>query len=201
MHELLFATSNKGKITSMRKRLNPLGIRVTQVELDLIEPQADTCMEISLIKARQAFEQLTRPVLVDDSAFHIPALNGFPGPYVKYVLHTIGGKGIIKLSEDITDRHSYFEGTLTYMFGNNTFKQFSDQSEVGIVTEQFQGPIRKDAWSELWNIFMPYGSTKVLAELDEHDRAALRKENSRVDLYDRFSDWFSSTLGHKEVIE
>src|SRR5690606_16109667 len=55
---------------------------INQSKLDLIEPQADTAEEIATVKARQAWKQLDKAVLVDDSSFHIAALKGFPGPYL-----------------------------------------------------------------------------------------------------------------------
>lgn len=173
----------------MQKRLSPFDIEVRQIELDLIEPQADTCQEIALLKAKQAFQQVKQPVLVDDSAFHIPALNGFPGPYVKYILKTLGGNGILKLADGISSRHAYFEGTLTFTTGTKEHKVFTDQSEKGQLSETWRGPLRPDSWSELWNIFVPYGSSKVFAELDDRDRVLLRKQQQRKDLYDLFAEW------------
>lgn len=189
MKEILFVTSNKGKVISLQNRLNPLHINVKQIVLDLIEPQADTCQEISLVKAQQAYAKTGKPVLVDDSAFHIPALNGFPGPYVKYILKTLGGRGILKTAEDITNRHSYFESSLTLMLGENNFKSFTESSNAGILGNEFVKAYNPESWSELWNIFIPYGSSKVFAELTYKEREQLRKERKQKDTYDIFVDW------------
>jgi len=193
MKSLLFATTNKGKVTSLQHRLSPLGIEVQQIALDLIEPQADSCQEISLIKAKQAFEQVKRPVLVDDSAFHIPALNGFPGPYVKYILKTLGARGILKVADSVTNRHAYFESSLTLMFDENTFKSFTDTSEAGRLSEEFVHAHNPEAWSELWNIVRPYGSSKVYAQLTNHERKQLREEREQTDCYSKFTHWLRDT--------
>jgi len=55
-----------------------------------------------------------KPLIVQDSSFHIRSLNGFPGAYIKYALKTIGLEGILKLLEGIEDRRAYAEGALTY---------------------------------------------------------------------------------------
>ena len=47
--------------------------------------------------------------MVDDTAFSVMALGGFPGPYAAYVLATIGYKGILKLLDGIPDRKASFE--------------------------------------------------------------------------------------------
>lgn len=189
MNELLFATSNKGKVASMRNRLNPLGISVTQIKLDLIEPQADTCKEISEIKAKQAFEQINRPVLVDDSAFHIPSLNGFPGPYVKYILKTLGGRGILKISKGISNRYAYFESSLTFISARNKHHTIHGTTEEVLLSNEYVEVKNPEAWSELWNITMPYGSSKVYAELSTNERAEINKAKKQNDCYDQFADW------------
>ena len=45
---------------------------------------------------------------LQDSGFVIEALNGFPGPYTKYVLSTIGVDGILKLMEGQPNRRCGF---------------------------------------------------------------------------------------------
>ncbi len=65
--------------------------------------------EIARQKAAYAFRILDRPLMVDDTAFCIHALRGFPGPYAAYVLDTIGNQGILKLMDGVTDRDAWFE--------------------------------------------------------------------------------------------
>ena len=87
-----FITSNKGKIKSLNSYFQNLGrpdVEIIPTNLNLIEPQADTVAEVSLFKARQAFQQLKEPVLVEDGGFAIEALNGFPGVYTKYANQTL----------------------------------------------------------------------------------------------------------------
>ena len=45
---------------------------------------------------------------MQDSGFVIEALNGFPGPYTKYVLATIGVDGLLKLMEGQPNRRCGF---------------------------------------------------------------------------------------------
>src|SRR5690606_18904831 len=93
-------------------------IEVVQKPLDLIEPQAFTAAEVAKVKAHQAYEMLQKPVLVDDSSFHIVALGGFPGPYIKYMLETVGAEGIMKFMQGQTDRSAYFMSSLVFIDGN-----------------------------------------------------------------------------------
>ena len=51
---------------------------------------------------------------MDDTAFSIRALQGFPGPYAAYVLRTIGNEGILKLMKGEPDRSANFETAIAY---------------------------------------------------------------------------------------
>ena len=94
-HTIHFVTGNSGKFATMKKYADAAGIAALQKDIPLIEPQAETTHEISASKAKQAFAILQTPLCVHDAGMHIDALNGFPGPYVKYMLKTIGIEGLL----------------------------------------------------------------------------------------------------------
>jgi len=70
---------------------------VRHVALDIPELRSDDVAVIAREKARYAFGVLHEPLIVDDTAFAIDALHGFPGPYAAYVLKAIGNQGILRL--------------------------------------------------------------------------------------------------------
>ena len=49
-----------------------------------------------------------RPLIVDDTAFSVRALRGFPGLYAAYVLDTIGYQGILPFFEGVEERECLF---------------------------------------------------------------------------------------------
>lgn len=91
---------------------------VEHIALDIPEFRHDDVGIIAKEKARFAFEKLKIPLIVDDTAFSIDALNGFPGPYAAYVLDTIGMEGILRLLEGIDDRNSHFETAIAFAWEN-----------------------------------------------------------------------------------
>lgn len=186
---IVFATSNQGKVASLRYHLNRHGVdvEVAQKPLDLIEPQANTAKEIARVKARQAWEQLHQPVLVDDSSFHIAALNGFPGPYIKPMLQTIGIDGILRLMEGYDDRSAYFISSLVYIDNQGIEHIFDDDPYTGAIALTASPKKKTEAWSDLHQIFIPTGCDKVLAELttDQHTNV----QADRVDSYTKFAEW------------
>ena len=54
---------------------------------------------------------------MDDTAFSVKALRGFPGPYAAYVLETIGYQGILRLLEGEGERGASFETAIAYADG------------------------------------------------------------------------------------
>lgn len=165
---------------------------MTQQALDLTEPQADTATEVAKAKALQAFEALGQPVLVDDSSFHISVLGGFPGPYIKYMLSTIGLEGIISFMKDKKDRSAYFLSSLVFVDAEGEMHVFEDEPYHGVITDEIDQYDSETAWSELYKIFIPNGSKKVLARMTPEDR--LRTDAKQVNAYESFCIWVNDTL-------
>jgi len=197
-HEITFATSNKGKALSMQRHIDRLGIDaiIIQAPLELTEPQADTATEVAQAKAKQAYAQLKKAVLVDDSSFHISALGGFPGPYIKYMLSTIGIEGIIDFMKDKTDRSAYFLSSLVYIDDQGDEHVFSDAPYRGVITEAIDQYTSETAWSDLYKIFIPTGSDKVLARMTPDDHAKVDKKQTNS--YEEFCHWIK-TVGYNDL--
>ena len=188
MKTIVFATSNRGKVKTLRSHLERIGmdIIVEQCALDLIEPQAATASEVARVKAKQAYEQLRCPVLVDDSSFHIYALGGFPGPYIKYMLETVGADGIVSLMEGKYDRRAYAESALAYIDETGVLYEFSAREPDGhIATKVRKG--ENAGWGDLWKIFIPAGMDRTLSEMtaEDHDR----HRSQGISAYEVFVKW------------
>lgn len=196
MKEIIFATGNTGKFHTLSAHLKKYGlaIDVVQKPLELIEPQANTVEEVVRVKAQQAYEQLRRPVLVDDSSFHIEALGGFPGPYIKYMMDTVGEEGIVRFMQSEENRRAYFMSALVFVDKNGEFHEFSSrdvQGEIADFVDDFDHP---RAWSGLWKVFSPDGYDKTLSRFTEAEHAkrhSLRNENDSA--YEQFMQWLKKT--------
>lgn len=141
-------------------------------------------------KARQAYSQLKKPVLVDDSSFHITELGGFPGPYIKYMLSTIGVDGILSFMKGRTDRSAYFLSSLIYVDEDGELHIFEDAPYRGKITETVDEYDSETAWSDLYKIFIPSGSDKVLARMNTEDHKKVNK--LQINAYERFSLWLKN---------
>src|ERR1700722_2359171 len=87
MKELIFVTSNDNKA---REVAATLGISIKRIALELDEIQEMDLKKIIEHKAKQAYQKLKKPVLVEDDGLFVNDWNGFPGPFIKYVHATIG---------------------------------------------------------------------------------------------------------------
>jgi non-canonical purine NTP pyrophosphatase (RdgB/HAM1 family) len=110
-----FATTNKEKITTARRHLDPLGIQFQEHPLELTELQSDSLIEIALHKAKQAYQQLKEPVVVSDHGWEIPALQGFPGPYMKYVNGWLSSEDFLALMTRHNDKRIIKKEVICYI--------------------------------------------------------------------------------------
>lgn len=81
MRSVTFITGNQNKANNLARLL---GVRLDHVKLDLDEIQSVTLRDIVEHKAKQAYEIIQRPVIVDDVGLEFVALGGLPGPFVKF---------------------------------------------------------------------------------------------------------------------
>ncbi len=186
MKEIVFVTSNSGKIASAQKSLND--IKVIPYNAELIEPRSDDIREIAKEKVKQAYEYVEKPCIALDSGFFIEEWNGFPRAYVNPALETLGLKGILKLMENIENRKCEFRQCLAYYDGEDM--AFFESVSPGYISEEIIGGDNNKKWSELWYIFKPLNFKKTLAEFDEEDFAKYRKVSEPSSI-SKFGKWFN----------
>ncbi len=124
--------------------------------------------EIARQKAEYAFRILNRPLMVDDTAFSIRALRGFPGPYAAYVLDTIGNQGILKLMDGVSDRGAWFETAIACATGEGILV-FRGKIEGTIVPPRGTGGFGYDPIFEVED-----GRTLAELSLEEKSRVSHR---------------------------
>ena len=200
MKEIIFATSNNGKVESLRRALDHVGLNVTvkQEQLSLIEPQADTAIEVAKVKAHQAYALTSGAVLVDDSSFHIEALNGFPGPYAKYVNDTIGAEGYLKVMYGLANRSAFFLNMLVFVDLDGSEHVFEGSKYTGEIADYVDDYDDPTAWSILFKVFIPSGYDKVLGRLTPEERHEAETRILTRDSYTEFAAWMKSKTDTKE---
>lgn len=188
MKEIIFVTSNKGKIVTAQNDLK--NIKVLPYNAMLIEPRSDDIKEIARQKVYQAFDMVKKPCISLDSGFFIEELNGFPRAYVNHALDTIGIEGILKLMNRVNNRYCEFRSCLAYYDGS--IMKFFESKSPGKLSEDMRGHDNEDKWSDLWYIFIPERFHKTLSEFDENDFESYNriKEDSCIK---KFGLWYESS--------
>ncbi len=187
---IYYATTNNGKIHSLQREFEPLGVKVLQLSLELREPRTDDVVEIAMGKAEEAYQIKQEPVVAHDAGFYIASLNGFPRAYVNFALQTIGLEGIVTLVSE-KDRSCEFRQCLAYLDKNLAEPEIFIGKVPGQISEKERGEIQDHHWSELSRIFIPEGSDKTLAEMTYEEYMDWRKISREKDSPARhFRDWY-----------
>lgn len=132
-----FITTSKEKITLAHRHLDPLGISFTTQSLDLTEIQSDNAEEIAILKAEEAYKRMHASVVVTDHNWQIPALGGFPGPYMKFINRWLSTKDIQNLMNPYQDRTIIKTEVLCY-HDNHGIKVFKCAMK-GLVLDEPRG--------------------------------------------------------------
>lgn len=111
-----FITGNANKLLEVRAILEPAGITVQSQKLDLPEIQG-TLEEVTREKCRAAADAIGGPVLVEDTCLCFDALNGLPGPYIKWFMQSIGHTGLNNLLAAYDDKSAQAVATFGFSKG------------------------------------------------------------------------------------
>ena len=189
---IYFITSNRRKFTSLQKLLQPLGIDLQRLDYDFNEGRGldiQTIAKSKLAQAKKAFPG--KRLIVDDRGFFIPALKGFPGPFVKLLLDSFSYPGIIKLMQGETDRRAIFSFAVGYFDGEKDHIFVAD--EEGFIVDEPRGDNLHD-WTELLYIYgHPSFPGRSLAELNDEEWQEYLTAIETVDGFVMVRDYITET--------
>ncbi len=131
---LYYVTGNKHKFAAAKQFFDQAEMAFEQRPLDLPELQLESLEEIAILKADAAFERIQQPLIINDSGWFIEALNGFPGPYMKFVNKWFRPEDFLRLMQGVENRKVtlrqvviYKDATQTKVFTHDSVGRFIDQ--------------------------------------------------------------------------
>ena len=156
--DVTFITGNKDKAAALEAWLgHPIAIH----KLELDEIQSVDVRIVSEHKARQAYDILGKPVLVEDVGLSFAALNGLPGALIKWFVDTAGLTATAKLLDGFTDKRATAICIWTYFDGSN----------IRVIEGYQHGSIASEPRGEGgygWDmLFIPEGSTVTRSEMSK----------------------------------
>lgn len=170
--DLTVVCSNKNKIGETTSILGK-GFKIKKIEIP--EIQSLDLDKVITEKAKAAYQKIKTPVLVEDISLEIKALNGLPGPFIKFFLQTLGTEGIIKIvgnkstKTKVTAAVAIYDGVVLKIF-------------KGVVSGTLSKTTKGESGFGFDRIFIPGGYKQTYAEMSEvqknkisHRAKALKK--------------------------
>ena len=113
MNKIIIGTGNIGKYNIANNIFKEKGLNLMQEKIETPEIQSYNVEDVSAYSALYASKTLNKPVIKSDVGYFISALNGFPGPFVKYINGMLSSEEILKLMENKVDRTIILKECLT----------------------------------------------------------------------------------------
>lgn len=132
--DLVFITGNQHKADFLAKWL---GYPVEHHKLDLDELQSLDLCEIVEHKARQAYDILKRPVLVEDASLSFAAMGRLPGPFIKWFIEELGVEGLHKLALSLPSQEAH--GRVCYALCDGTGVKIFEGEMHGRISPEIRG--------------------------------------------------------------
>ncbi|KAK6521613.1 nucleoside triphosphate pyrophosphohydrolase ham1 [Arthrobotrys conoides] len=181
LDRITFVTGNAGKLAEVQAILGQY-IKIDNHGLDLEEIQG-TIEEVSSAKCKKAAEALQGPVLTEDTCLCFNALNGLPGPYIKWFMQGIGHGGLNKLLAGFEDKSA--EAVCTFAFSEGPGSEpliFQGRTQGKIVCPR--GP-PKFGWDP---IFEYEGQT--YAEMDKEKKNSVSHRGKALQKFKEFLETY-----------
>ena len=147
-----------------------MGFALERLALDLPEQQSLDPSEVARSKARAAWEELRRPVLVEDSGLEIAAWGGFPGALVKWLEKSAGLDAIVRMVDAFPDRRARAVCALACFDGESLVEARGETD--GLIAPAVTGTLGF-GWDP---IFVPQGGgvrNRTYAELSAEEKDAV----------------------------
>lgn len=157
--KVVFVTGNQHKADKTAQLLDRA---IDHEKLDLDEIQTTNVAELAEHKVRQAYEILKKPVIIDDYGLGFDALDGMPGPFIKFfVMIDDGLEKLCRMLDGFDSRRAttccvmaFYDGKTLRVFEKYTTGDIAvhPSGENGIHTDR---------------IFRPDGYHQTRAEMDD----------------------------------
>ncbi|CAM0140026.1 acetyl-coenzyme A synthetase 2 [Umbelopsis sp. WA50703] len=160
LQKLVFVTGNKHKLMEVQAILKGT-VDLESHKVDLPELQG-TPEDIAAEKCRIAAEKLQGPCITEDTCLCYNAMNGLPGPYIKWFMQSIGHDGLNRMLDGFEDKTAYALCTFAYSKGPGHEPVIFDGKTPGRIVPA-RGP-PDFGWDA---VFEPDGFDQTYAELDK----------------------------------
>lgn len=170
MLEITYVTTNDHKFSVARNFFESAGLlgRVSLVRKNEETPeiQANSVEDVARESAAWISRRVGCAVVVGDAGLAVASLEGFPGPYMKYINSTLSVGDFLNLMKGKDSRSATFVDCLAYFD--------PDRNECEVFVSRTEGSIAENPsnqpGSTVDRLFVPDGWTIPLADIPTHER-------------------------------
>jgi XTP/dITP diphosphohydrolase len=167
MKTIVFVTGNIGKFQVAQKSFENSNIDIVRQEIETPEIQSNDVEKIASYSAIWAAEKLGEPVVLTDAGYYVNALNGFPGPFIKYINQWLSAEDILKLMKGKKERTVDVKVCLAYCKPGNKPITFVSTFHGTIAQKAVR--TNKPGSTPINEIFIPDGYNKVETEIPREE--------------------------------
>ncbi len=176
---ILLVTSNPNKAKEAQSLLSNWGVTVVPCPIDLPEMQSLDFAAVVRAKAEEAVRQIAQEalpnwaILVEDSGLAIPAWQGFPGPFTKWITAVAGVEALARMLDGFEDRKAEAVSAVALAIPPSPFRVVAVVGRVAGTIARSPRGTGGFGWD---SIFVPEGETRTFAEMEpsEKDRRSHR---------------------------
>jgi inosine triphosphate pyrophosphatase len=163
MRTLYFITGNTNKLREVKSFFPD----VQGLTTDLPEIQSLDIEEVIKYKIQEAFKHCDGNVLVEDTSLSFDALNGLPGPLVKWFMTTIGVEGLYAIAEKFCNTKAVAKTALGYATSCRDIHFFESEIHGTIVRPDGENGFGWDV------IFRPDGHQQTFAKMSAEEKNSI----------------------------
>lgn len=183
---IYLATTSKYKLKIANNSLSKYGIKVEQLDIETPEIQSFTSEEVAKYSAQWAAEKSGKPVIKNDVGLYIEGLNGFPGPYIKYLESWFTDEAWRSLLQPLGNRDCYWIDALGYCEPGKEPVCFTSKTEGSILPDISK--VKRSEFGFIDGAFVPEGYDKPIVELSEEEALELWDN----EMYDQLAEYLES---------
>ena len=162
-----YLTTNELKFKIAQNYFDGLtGYELVQQQLETPEIQDESCEEVAKYSAIFGARELGEPCLKMDAGFYIPALGGFPGPFVKFINEWLTEEKILAMLDGEEDRTAYFLDATAVSLPDGSSRIFT-KKYMGTIAEP--GNYQPSKWPAN-SLFIPDGYSTPLASWSDEEQ-------------------------------
>ena len=183
--KLRFITGNPNKLREARQILS--GFDVQSKDVELYEIQEVNEQLIVEEKIRQALKLLDEEVFVEDTSLCYDALNGLPGPLVKWFIKNAGCRGLVDMLAAYENKTVYAKCYIGYGVPARDGKKEKILVFEGSVKGRIVEPAGKSKFG-FDPIFLPDGYEKTFAQMTGEEKNSISHRRLALEKFKEYLD-------------